>query len=78
MPAACARMSSSVRRTPQRSALLYKVLAEAIRAGATTLNIPDTVGYTVPEEYGKLIRDHRAEHAGRQGCGYFPAIATTI
>ncbi|MCB0255095.1 MAG: 2-isopropylmalate synthase [Anaerolineae bacterium] len=43
---------------------LYKVLAEAIRAGATTLNIPDTVGYTVPEEYGKLIRDIRENTPG--------------
>jgi 2-isopropylmalate synthase len=34
---------------------LYVVLAEAIKAGATTLNIPDTVGYTTPEEFGELI-----------------------
>src|SRR5262245_27612002 len=34
---------------------LYVVLAEAIKAGATTLNIPDTVGYTMPEEFGALI-----------------------
>jgi 2-isopropylmalate synthase len=34
---------------------LYLVLGEAIKAGATTLNIPDTVGYTTPEEYGALI-----------------------
>lgn len=34
---------------------LYLVLSEAIKAGATTLNIPDTVGYTTPEEFGKLI-----------------------
>ena len=34
---------------------LYLVLAEAIEAGATTLNIPDTVGYTMPEEFGALI-----------------------
>ena len=27
---------------------LYVVLGEAIKAGATTLNIPDTVGYTTP------------------------------
>jgi 2-isopropylmalate synthase len=31
---------------------LYTAVAEA---GATTLNIPDTVGYAVPEEYGKMI-----------------------
>jgi 2-isopropylmalate synthase len=34
---------------------LYAVLAEAIRGGATTLNIPDTVGYTTPEEFYGLI-----------------------
>lgn len=36
---------------------LYQVLGAAIAAGATTLNIPDTVGYTVPEEFGALIAD---------------------
>jgi 2-isopropylmalate synthase len=35
---------------------LVQVLGEAIKAGATTLNIPDTVGYTTPEEYGWLIK----------------------
>ncbi len=34
---------------------LYEVLEAAIEAGATTLNIPDTVGYTVPEEFGAMI-----------------------
>jgi 2-isopropylmalate synthase len=34
---------------------LYTVLALAIECGATTLNIPDTVGYTTPEEWGRLI-----------------------
>jgi 2-isopropylmalate synthase len=34
---------------------LYEVLTVAIQAGATTLNIPDTVGYTIPEEFGALI-----------------------
>jgi len=35
---------------------LAVVLAEAIKAGATTLNIPDTVGYTTPQEFGALIK----------------------
>ncbi|HJK89749.1 MAG TPA: 2-isopropylmalate synthase [Polyangiaceae bacterium LLY-WYZ-15_(1-7)] len=35
---------------------LYEVLAAAIEAGATTLNIPDTVGYTLPHEFGERIR----------------------
>ncbi len=34
---------------------LYEVLGAAIESGATTLNIPDTVGYTTPEEFGTLI-----------------------
>ncbi|KAI9331962.1 2-isopropylmalate synthase [Obelidium mucronatum] len=37
-------------------AFLCEVLAEVIAAGATTLNIPDTVGYNVPEEYGAMIK----------------------
>ena len=35
---------------------LCRTVEAAIRAGATTINIPDTVGYTVPEEYTALIR----------------------
>ncbi|MFM1842864.1 MAG: 2-isopropylmalate synthase, partial [Cyanobacteriota bacterium] len=35
---------------------LYQVLEAAIAAGATTVNIPDTVGYTTPSEYGALIK----------------------
>jgi 2-isopropylmalate synthase len=35
---------------------LFHVLEVAIRAGATTVNIPDTVGYTTPDEYSALIR----------------------
>ncbi len=34
---------------------LCRTVEAAIDAGATTINIPDTVGYTVPEEYGRLI-----------------------
>lgn len=35
---------------------LYQVLEAAIAAGATTINIPDTVGYTTPAEFGALIK----------------------
>jgi len=35
---------------------LCKVLSAVIEAGATTLNIPDTVGYNMPEEYGSMIK----------------------
>jgi len=40
---------------------LCRVLEAAIDAGATTVNIPDTVGYALPDEFGELIayiRDH--------------------
>jgi 2-isopropylmalate synthase len=43
---------------------LYLVLGEAIKAGATTLNIPDTVGYTTPEEFGALIEGIMAKTPG--------------
>ena len=36
-------------------AYLYKVLEAVIQAGATTVNIPDTVGYAIPSEFGDLI-----------------------
>ncbi|MFQ5449106.1 MAG: 2-isopropylmalate synthase [Nitrospinaceae bacterium] len=35
---------------------LCEVLGAVIEAGATTLNIPDTVGYTIPDEFARLIR----------------------
>ncbi len=34
---------------------LYRVIEEVINAGATTVNVPDTVGYAIPEEFGELI-----------------------
>jgi 2-isopropylmalate synthase len=35
---------------------LYRVLTAAIDAGATVVNIPDTVGYSAPKEYGDMVR----------------------
>ncbi|MBN1872447.1 MAG: 2-isopropylmalate synthase [Candidatus Omnitrophica bacterium] len=35
---------------------LYRVIESTITAGATTVNIPDTVGYAMPSEFGSLIR----------------------
>ncbi len=35
---------------------LYELLTVAIEAGATTVNIPDTVGYLTPSEFGALIK----------------------
>jgi 2-isopropylmalate synthase len=40
-------------------AFLYQVLEAVIDAGATTVNIPDTVGYTTPAEFGALIKGIR-------------------
>ncbi len=37
-------------------AFLYQVLQAAIEEGATTVNIPDTVGYAIPSEFEDLIR----------------------
>jgi len=41
--------------TRSDSAFLFEVYAAAIRAGATTINVPDTVGYTTPAEMTDLI-----------------------
>lgn len=42
---------------------LCQVCRVAVEAGATILNLPDTVGYAVPEEYGEMFRRVR-EHLG--------------
>ena len=44
-----------------------ELLAAIIEAGATTLNIPDTVGYALPAEYGALIADLKANVPGIEG-----------
>ena len=36
---------------------LYRVIEQVIIAGATTINVTDTVGYAIPEEFSGLIRD---------------------
>jgi 2-isopropylmalate synthase len=38
---------------------LYRVLEAAIKAGAAVVNVPDTTGYSTPEEFGALIRGIR-------------------
>lgn len=40
-------------------AFIYRVVEGVIAAGARTVNIPDTVGYAVPEQFGRLIADIR-------------------
>ena len=46
---------------------LSQVVQEAVDAGATTINIPDTVGYSTPEEFGSLIRTIRERVRGLEG-----------
>ena len=43
---------------------LCRVLDAVVEAGATTLNIPDTVGYTIPSEFGDLITTIRRRVRG--------------
>ncbi len=43
--------------TRTESDFLCRAVEAAIKAGATTINIPDTVGYTVPDEYYRIIRN---------------------
>jgi 2-isopropylmalate synthase len=38
---------------------LIEIVRTAVQAGATTINMPDTVGYTTPEEYGQMFREVR-------------------
>jgi 2-isopropylmalate synthase len=45
---------------------LCDVLQAVVDSGATTLNIPDTVGYTTPTEYGNLIRMIRERVKGME------------
>ena len=45
-------------------AFLSEVYTTAIRAGATTVNVPDTVGYTTPNDYAALIAHLRATVPG--------------
>jgi 2-isopropylmalate synthase len=47
---------------------LVEVLTAVIEAGATTLNIPDTVGYALPYEYGRLIARLKSDVPGIGKC----------
>jgi 2-isopropylmalate synthase len=40
-----------------RLEFLYRIVEAVIQAGATTVNLPDTVGYTIPEEFGTIFRN---------------------
>lgn len=47
---------------------LREAVAVAVAAGATTLNIPDTVGYLTPDEYGAMIKDLVEHVPGIEHC----------
>jgi 2-isopropylmalate synthase len=46
---------------------LCRCAEAAMRAGATTINIPDTVGYSMPEDMGRIFSDLRARVPGIDG-----------
>jgi 2-isopropylmalate synthase len=46
---------------------LIQVFGEVIKAGACTLNVPDTTGYAVPQEFGALFRDLISQTPGGDG-----------
>ncbi len=49
---------------------LAQVFEAAIQAGATVINVPDSVGYATPEEYGKLFRFLRETVKGAQSVPF--------
>lgn len=49
-------------------AFLAQCYSNAVAAGASTLNVPDTVGYSTPQEMGDLIRYLRQNVAGIEGA----------
>lgn len=55
---------SAMDATRSDNEFLYRIFAAAINAGATTINVPDTVGFMLPEEYGRLIADIMANTPG--------------
>ena len=46
---------------------LFQMLEEVIRAGATTINIADTVGYAIPSNFTHLLRQIKAQVPGIDG-----------
>jgi 2-isopropylmalate synthase len=56
----CKRVEfSAMDATRTEPSYLYEVIEATIEAGANIINIPDTVGYAMPEQFGKFIRDIR-------------------
>ena len=54
------KMLSFLQKMPEEqiSVIYAEVIETAIEAGATTVNIPDTTGYTLPFEYGAKIAEY--------------------
>jgi 2-isopropylmalate synthase len=50
--------------------VLRRCVEAAIRAGATTINLPDTVGYSFPAEYGEMFRDLIESVPGADGVTF--------
>ena len=54
---------------------LCRVVQAAVNEGAGTINIPDTVGYSYPEEMAGLIRTVREKVNGHRECGYLSPLS---
>jgi len=54
------------------------VVRAAIDAGAKSVNIPDTVGYTVPQEFEEVIRFLIKKIRNSENRFSFPSTATMI
>jgi 2-isopropylmalate synthase len=52
--------------TRSEPAFLVKMVTVAVQAGATTINIPDTVGYTTPSEYAAIFQMLKKEVPGSE------------
>ena len=57
---------------------LCRVIEEVISAGCTTVNLPDTVGYSTPDEIGEFFRTILDARAERRPCRRSARTATTI
>ena len=60
-----------------RSDLIYlcEMVEAVIEAGATTVNIPDTVGYTTPQEFGHIIRTLREKVTHSEKASIFGSLS---
>ena len=54
---------------------LVEMVRIAVEAGATTINMPDTVGYSTPEEYGRMFREVRERIPAIDAAGHHPLFA---